>query len=439
MFHFRSLLAASLSTAAVVLAPMSPRAEAVTVALQQPTATFHQGNFGSVAQTIDGDTVNGGMGFFNNRQGNTTVVWETQADVVGTGLFTITINQNCCVGHTLQQFRLGATGANRADFANGLPTTGTESPGGDIDPAPGFFSVLQPVSMSSTGGATFTADATGLIKVSGSNAAFDTYTIVARAPINTVTGLRLEVQPGADGFAGRSAAAPHFGNGNAVVTEFSAAFTPDSGDSSLRHVRDAVLTNATATFDQGGAFTIGSAINGVETGNDGWGIDGQQNRAQTAVFQTSGPIDADLLEFNLIHQQGTLAHKIQQFRLSFTSDANPTATDPSIKWTQITADSIDTSLTASAGSLLGDNSILISGSNAATDNYRVLANGMFRNVTGFRLEVFPVGGTVGFPGANGNIVLSEFNVLFRTAVPEPASASLLVMGAAALLRRRRAA
>ena len=439
MFQSRFLLAMSYSVAVAALGLLSSRAEAVPVALQQPTATFHQGNFGSVAQTIDGDTVNGGMGFFNNRQGNTTVVWETQADVVGTGLFTITINQNCCVGHTLQQFRLSATGANRADFANGLPTAGSESPGGDIDPAPGFFSVLQPVSMSSTGGATFTADATGLIKVSGNNAALDTYTIVARAPINTVTGLRLEVQPGADGFVGRSAGAPHNSNGNLVVTEFAANFTPDSGDSSLRHVRDAVLTNATATFDQGGAFTIGSAINGVETGNDGWAIFGQQTQAQTAVFQTSGPIDADLLEFNLLQQSPFGAHKIQNFRLSFTTDANPTATDANIKWTQINPDSIDTSLVATTGLIQGDNSILVSGGNGVPDNYRVLADGVFRNVTGFRLEVFPVGGTVGFPGANGNIVLSEFNVLFRAAIPEPASASLLVLSAAALLRRRRAA
>jgi len=199
-----------------------------TVLLQTPTAEYHQNFSNGVDGTIDGDTSGGnGMAFIDHHTTTTDIVWETQSDVITPGELTFELQMNLGVGHTLQRFRLSATDADRSLFADGNPPPPpATSPPGDVDPSPGSWTVLTPTSLVSAGGATMTVDGSGIITVSGANPATDIYTITADHSLASVTGLRLEVIPGPDGFVGRSAGAPHGSNGNAVLTEFSVDYVP---------------------------------------------------------------------------------------------------------------------------------------------------------------------------------------------------------------------
>ncbi|NQT36212.1 MAG: discoidin domain-containing protein [Planctomycetes bacterium] len=418
-----------------VFAPAAP-----TVALQEATASYHQDNYGSVDQTIDGNTSGGGMGFYNARRGNTVITWEAEEDLTGSGLLTFDLFQNSSTGHALQRFRLSATDADRSLFADGNPPTGAETPAGDNDPAPGVFTLLNPVNVVSRGGATVTVGPNNIITVSGANPVSDTFTVTAQSPLANITGLRLEVLPGPDGYVGRSAGAPHNSNGNAVLTEFGVEFDPSAAAAVVGPVySDVNLQNATATFDQGGAYTIAAAIDGIEHGSTGWGISGQHNQNQTAVFQTTEPLYATQIVFELNHTNPWVAHKLQLFRLSATTDPDPTATDSSINWFELTPSEAFTSLPGSDAAINLDNTVAITGDNAVPDNYQVFVNGSFGGITGFRLEALTgPNGYVGFPGYSGNIVLSEFNVF--SAVPEPSTIVLAALGLIGLVffaRRRR--
>ncbi len=405
----------------------------VDVLLQNATATFHQGNFGNKDQTIDGNTTSGGIGFFNNRRSNTVISWETQEDVNGEGLLTFSIPQQQFGNHNIQKFRIAATDADRSFFSDGNPPNGAESPAGDTTAAPGNFTVLQPLSVMSSGGQTMTVGPNGIITASGLNPASDTYTITAANPLGNITGFRLEVLPGPDGNVARS------GNGNAVIHEFEVNFTP-MALATDRHSVHLNLQNASTSFAQPAPFTIDSAIDGVEHGNNGWGVFGQQNQNQTAVFQTDVPVDADQLVFELNHTSGFNAHKIQNLRLSYTLDPNPMVGGGN-QWVEITPDLFSTSLAGSSIALGPNNILEASGAAGVPDTYQILANiGNIEGITGFRLETFVgANGTIGFSGSNGNIVLTEFNVFARSPIPEPASLTLLGLAGAALLRRRRRA
>ncbi len=423
----------------VSVAANSSSAAPAPVSLQNATATFHQGNFGNVGQTIDGNSTAGGMGFFNNRTSNTIVAYETAVDISGAGELTFSIAQNLGAGHTIQRFRLSVTDADRSLFANGLPASGAESPAGDVTTGPGNWTLIDPTSVLSINGATATIDANGIVTVSGLNPAHDTFVIKGSNPLGNVTGVRLEVLPGGNGVVGRSLGAPHNSNGNAVITEFSTSFAAGVGPRVIQRNIELSLQNATATFDQGGAFGIGGTIDGIAHGNNGWGIFGQQNQSQTAVFQTQAPVDAARIAFELMHGSPFGAHKIQDFALFYTQDANPTATDPSINWIALTPTAAETSLDGSFA-LIDGNIIRITGSNALADNYQVIVEGAFSKITGFRLDALVgANGFVGFDGSNGNIVLSEFRAFITTPIPEPASMTLLLLGAGILARRNRAA
>ncbi|NQT53599.1 PEP-CTERM sorting domain-containing protein [bacterium] len=405
------------------------------VTLQQATATIHQitggGNGWPVQETIDTITAGlNGMGFEQSIGANTIVVWETATDLVGPGLLTFDIDMILGGTHTLQRFRLAATDADRSLYADGNPPPlGTTI--GDVDPHPEGFALLAPMSITSVSGATFTVGPNNIITVSGAPAA-DTYTITARSPLATVTGLRMEVLPGPNGRIG------FYGpTGNAVVSEVSVDFAP-GGPLAGHPMQEVPLQNATADFDQGTTFTIGSSIDSTEHGANGWGIFGQQGTPHEAVFQTVSPLDAQHLVFELNFASPWGEHKMQKFRLSYTTDPNPTQGDGSITWTDIVPRSVLTSLAGSSALINLDNTIDIIGTGAVPDMYQVLTAGDFGNITGFRLEaLLGANGLVGFSGGggNGNFVFSEFNVF--AMVPEPATMTLLAFGGLGALARRR--
>jgi hypothetical protein len=135
---------------------------------------------------------------------------------------------------------------------------------------------------------------------------------------------------------------------------------------------------------------------------------------------------------------------MQRFRLSYTTDPDPTTTSGA-NWTVIDPTFVDTSRADTSIMELAGNIMEISGS-AIPDHISIVAEGVDTNgITGFRLEaLLGLNGLVGFntgAGGNGNIVLSEFQV-FATAIPEPASIAVWsVLGVAglgfAVYRRRK--
>jgi hypothetical protein len=213
------------------------------------------------------------------------------------------------------------------------------------------------------------------------------------------------------------------------------------------------LQNATATFSQAG-FPISATLDGTQGIGvaNGWALN-PQILDQTAAYETSADVVGALgtaFTFTLTQNFGG-SHTVGRFRLSVTSDARATFADGlqsggdvTASWTQLTP------LTALAtnGALLdiqGDNSVLaLHGGlnpNPPGSVYTITATTAQDNITGIRLEVLehvslPFSGP-GRQPTNGNFVLQELQVDAVALVPEPASAALVMLGAATLLRRRR--
>ena len=178
------------------------------------------------------------------------------------------------------------------------------------------------------------------------------------------------------------------------------------------------LQEGTATFSQNG-FSVDAAIDGL-IGPSGWAIDPNQGADQTAVWETSSDIDAVQLDFEL-HQVYGSNHTLGRFRLSYTTDDRSLFADGSNSagsgaltgnWTVLTGATIS-GTGGETFTVLGDNSILVSGNNPATSVYIVSFAGSFTAITGIRLEALSDASlSSNGPGRqpNGNFVLSEITL-----------------------------
>lgn len=212
------------------------------------------------------------------------------------------------------------------------------------------------------------------------------------------------------------------------------------------------LVNATATVEQsdvGNPYLISRAIDGDTTSStQGWAVFPGRTSNQSAVFQTASTVVGSDWAFDLFFSHFATGHKIQQFRISATEDANPTVSSGAT-WTILDPTSVVTNWGGGATSYVinGDDSVRVSGivesGGAFAADYSVRASSLSSmNVTGFRLEVLTFddngagGATLGFQsgGNNGNFVLTEF-----MASPEPSRAVLLLAGLGVLIVRRRRA
>ncbi len=216
------------------------------------------------------------------------------------------------------------------------------------------------------------------------------------------------------------------------------------------------LQNATATFSQTsfGGNPVTAAIDGNLAGV-GWSIyegptDSTGNipgntNPQTAVFETVSNLSSAAgpsLTFTLSQNFNVAAHTLGHFRLSATTDARTEFADGLLTGGDVTANwAVLTPLTASATngatlSILGDGSILASGTNPANSVYTIVAANLPTGITGFRLEAladasFPDSGPGRAP--NGNFSVSEFQV---SVTPEPTALALLGVCGGVVLRRR---
>lgn len=92
------------------------------------------------------------------------------------------------------------------------------------------------------------------------------------------------------------------------------------------------FSSVTSSWDQGAPYDIGQTINGSISDGFGWGVFNGQNAPQTAVFTAAAPVTTNEIGFALPWYFGG-NHYGQSFRLSWTSDAAPSAGG---NWTQIT-------------------------------------------------------------------------------------------------------
>lgn len=190
------------------------------------------------------------------------------------------------------------------------------------------------------------------------------------------------------------------------------------------------LTGASRTYDQGGAYTAGASIDGVLT-SGGWGVDGGQTTAQTAVFQTAAPLTASQLTFVMAQNLGG-RHTINQFRISATTDPSPTVSSGAT-WTVLTPNFFN-----AGRNLLRDlgGSTFVRSGIAEASTYTLTVSPTLSGITGFRVETFvPSGGTAIGGASNGNFVLSEFMVDSgdNLALGRPVAASAATYGGASPL------
>ncbi len=183
------------------------------------------------------------------------------------------------------------------------------------------------------------------------------------------------------------------------------------------------FSTVSATYDQGAPYDISKTIDGA-LDNLGWGVFNGQTVNQTAIFQASAPISAAEIGLGMPQLLGS-NHLIRQFRVSYTTDASPSLGG---NWTQISP----TMFRAANGAGLADvgsNMLQLTGAaSGGLSSYFLTTTGNFSNVTGFRLELFPVAGSLG-AAANGNLVLTELQAWTDGSINRALAAPVTANGA----------
>ncbi|MFO0947438.1 MAG: hypothetical protein U1D30_16135 [Planctomycetota bacterium] len=252
--------------------------------------------------------------------------------------------------------------------------------------------------------------------MTGSSKVPDDYIIVTEGPFAGVTGFRLELLLGPNGYLG-------FGGpvGLGVhISEFEVLSypPPDSG----RNQVPVPLAHATSTIPRYGMHQVSELIDGHERGGSFWTISaGLQYKNQSAVVCPTTPITSDGLVFEFMHNTAYWHEKMQRFRISYTADPSPTVKDPSIRWMVIRPDEARFEPSGPSAKIQADGTIEVDDAEKVEQcSYFVRTSQRFENVTGFKLEVLVGdGSTLGFPATDGTMALSEWKVL----IPGPQAKS----------------
>ena len=180
------------------------------------------------------------------------------------------------------------------------------------------WTVLDPATFTSKGGAVLTKQPDGSILATGKNPSPETYTVTAHTALAGITGIRLEVlsDPKLPGKGpGR---AP---NGNFVLNEFKVEVSKQGDPAKPKPVQ---LQRPQADFSQQG-FEIAKAID--NNPGTGWAVVPQTGRNHIAVFETKDkvgmPGGTTTLTFTFLQQFPGKEHNIGRFRLSVTTMPPP--------------------------------------------------------------------------------------------------------------------
>jgi hypothetical protein len=175
--------------------------------------------------------------------------------------------------------------------------------------------VTAPASTVSTGGATMQPQGDYSILVGGTSPETDVHEIVLRTPLQSVSGLRLEVLPDASlsqGGPGRSV-----DSGNFVLTNIEATAVSVADPQQTKSVK---FSTADATFSQGG-FPVAGAIDGDPT-KTGWAVWKAPDKSNlAAVFSFAEPVSfpgGAELRLKLHYASEHKLHTAGRFRLAVT-------------------------------------------------------------------------------------------------------------------------
>ncbi|QDT41715.1 Planctomycete cytochrome C [Gimesia alba] len=180
------------------------------------------------------------------------------------------------------------------------------------------WTVIEPLTMKSSGGTTLTKLADKSILTSGANPQKDVYEITAKTDATNLTAVRLEALtheslPG--GGPGRHS------NSNFVLSEFELTAVSIADPSQQQTVK---FTRAIADYSQAN-YEIAKAIDGSVAGNNGWAVDGPTRKLPaTAMFIAASPFGFEggtELQFRLRHDAGFATHGVGRPRFSITGDA----------------------------------------------------------------------------------------------------------------------
>ena len=186
-----------------------------------------------------------------------------------------------------------------------------------------IWTLLEPTSFVSAGGATLTKQADGSILAGGKTPSPDTYTITPFTDLSGITAFRLEVLPD----PGLPQKGPGRANsGNFMLNEFRVTAAPQGNPSAAAPV---ALKNPVADFSQvtHGDWPVVAAIDGDP--RTGWSVYPQQGCPHVAVFEVQKPIGfagGTTLAFTL--EQGEREHSIGRLRLAATTAEPPIALPP---------------------------------------------------------------------------------------------------------------
>ncbi|MEQ8853860.1 PSD1 and planctomycete cytochrome C domain-containing protein [Gimesia sp.] len=184
------------------------------------------------------------------------------------------------------------------------------------DPEHGW-TVLEPLTMESSGGTTLTRLPDQSILASGANPRHDVYEITAQTNTTSLTAIRLEALtheslPG--GGPGRHS------NSNFVLSELELTAVSIKDPSQKQVVK---FSKAIADYSQN-QYEIAHVIDGSVSGNNGWAVDGPSRKLPaTAMLIAESPFGfagGTELQFRLRHEANFATHGVGRPRLSITSD-----------------------------------------------------------------------------------------------------------------------
>jgi hypothetical protein len=180
------------------------------------------------------------------------------------------------------------------------------------------WTLLEPVSVRSAGGAAFTRQQDGSLLAGGKNPAFDTYTFVAHTTLRGIRAVRLEALAHPSLVRGGPGRA---GNGNFALSDFRLSAAPLAGGKPV----PLALVRPRATFEQRG-LPIAAAIDADR--RSAWAVDPQFGKDHAAVFELDKPVGfagGTVLAFTLSFANNT-GHNIGRPRLAATTQPRPALT-----------------------------------------------------------------------------------------------------------------
>jgi hypothetical protein len=177
--------------------------------------------------------------------------------------------------------------------------------------------LLEPTEITSKGGATFSPQPDGSVLATGKNPDFDTYTLVARTGLQSITGIRIEALADPSlvkGGPGRAV------NGNFDLTDLQVSAPPaDTGGPPIQ----VKLTHPRSTFDQGTNLAVALVID--DDKKSGWSIDPQFGTNHAAAFDFAQPVgfEGGTVLTVMLDFQGNKQHGIGRLRVSVATAETP--------------------------------------------------------------------------------------------------------------------